>query len=143
MNKKSTAQIPCREGLWSVPLSKDEKPHLIGSKCPKCGEIVFPGNPVCVNCQNETMEDIQLSRKGKIWSFSTVMLRPPNWYEGPVPFDLGYVELEDGVRVWSRLLGAEAGTFKIGQEVELDIDVLQVDKEGNEVLGFCFVPAKN
>jgi hypothetical protein len=44
--------------------------------------------------------------------------------------------------IWARLLGAEPGTFRIGQEVELDIDVMQVDAEGNEILGFCFVPVR-
>jgi hypothetical protein len=39
-------------------------------------------------------------------------------------------------------LGDEAGTFKIGQEVELDIDVMQLNPEGNEILGYCFVPAE-
>jgi hypothetical protein len=39
-------------------------------------------------------------------------------------------------------LGAGHGTFKIGQEVELDIDVMQTDAEGNEILGYCFVPVK-
>ena len=88
------------------------------------------------------MYEIKLSRRGKVWSYSTVMLPPPQWYKGKVPFDLGYVELPEGVRIWTRLLGAEAGTFQIGQEVELDIDVMQIDDQGNEILGFCFVPAK-
>lgn len=138
-----TKQVPCKEGLWTVPKSSDEKPHLIGSKCPNCGEIVFPVNPVCVNCQHQSMEDFLLSRKGKIWSYSTVMLPPPKWYKGKVPFDLGYVELPEGVRIWTRLLGAEAGSFRIGQEVELDIDVMQTDAEGNEVLGYCFIPVND
>jgi uncharacterized OB-fold protein len=88
------------------------------------------------------MDNIKLSRRGKVWSFTTIMLPPPQWYKGVVPFDLGHVELEEGVRVWTRLLGAQAGTFKIGQEVELDIDVMQVDADGNEILGYCFVPVK-
>ena len=46
------------------------------------------------------------------------------------------------MKIWTRLLGAEPGTFKIGQEVELDIDVMQEDGEGNEILGYCFVPAE-
>ena len=88
------------------------------------------------------MNDITLSRRGKVWSYSTVMLPLPQWYKGPVPFDLGYVELLEGVRIWTRLLGAEAGTFRVGQEVELEIDTMQVNAEGNEILGFCFVPVK-
>jgi len=142
MAANSKIQIPCRDGLWSTPSFSDDKPQLIGSKCTNCGEVVFPVNQVCVNCQHQEMREIKLSRRGKIWSYSTVMLAPPQWYKGPVPFDLGYVELPEGVRIWSRLLGAEAGTFKIGQEVELHIDVMQEDGEGNEILGYCFVPAK-
>ncbi len=137
INKK---QIPCRDGLWSNPSSPDEKPQLIGSACPHCGEIFFPVNPVCVNCQNQTMNDIKLSRKGEIWSHTTIMLPPPQWYKGPVPFHLAYVELPEGVRIWTRIAGAEVGSLKVGQEVELEIDVLQEDAEGNEILGYCFVP---
>jgi hypothetical protein len=52
------------------------------------------------------------------------------------------VELPEGVNVYTRFLGAGHGTFKIGQEVELDIDVMQTDAEGNEILGYCFVPVQ-
>jgi uncharacterized OB-fold protein len=88
------------------------------------------------------MNEIRLNRKGKVYSHTTVMLAPPQWYKGPVPFDLGYVELPEGVRIWTRLLGSEPGSFQIGQEVELDIDVMQEDDEGNEILGYSFVPVK-
>lgn len=142
MTTESKMQIPCREGLWTTPSSPDEKPQLIGSKCPACGEVFFPANPVCVNCQSQKMDEIKLSRRGKIWSFTTIMLAPPQWYQGPVPFDLARVELPEGVRIWTRLLGAEAGTFEMGQEVELAIDVMQKDAEGNDILGFCFVPVE-
>ena len=142
MNANRKRQIPCCQGLWSAPSRSDEKPQLIGSQCPNCGEVVFPVNPVCVNCQSQKMNEVRLNRKGKVFSYATVMLAPPQWYKGPIPFDLGYVELPEGVRIWTRLLGAEAGKFKIGQEVELDRDVMQEDGEGNEILGYCFVPVK-
>jgi len=143
MAASTKKQIPCRDGLWSIPASPDEKPQLIGSKCPNCGEVFFPVNSVCVNCQSQAMNDIKLSRRGKVYSVSTVMLPPPQWYKGPVPFDLGYVELPDGVMIWTRLMGSGAGSFRIDQEVELDIDVMQVDGEGNEILGYCFVPVQS
>jgi uncharacterized OB-fold protein len=135
-------KIPCQEGLWSDSLSSDGKAQLIGNQCTCCGEVFFPSNPVCVNCQNPNMKSIKLNRIGKIWTYTTVMLAPPKWYKGPVPFDLGYVELPEGIRIWTRLLGAEPGTFKIGQEVELVIDVMQKDDDDNDVLGYCFVPLK-
>jgi len=45
--------------------------------------------------------------------------------------------------IWTRLMGSGAGSFRIDQEVELDIDVMQVDGEGNEILGYCFVPVQS
>jgi uncharacterized OB-fold protein len=136
-------KIPCQEGLWSIPSSLDETPQLMGNKCLNCGEIFFPANPICLNCQNKNMKKIKLSNKGKIWSYTTIMLAPPKWYKGPVPFDLGYIELPEKILIWSRLLGAEPGTFKIGQEVELKIDIIQKNNEGNDILGYCFIPIKH
>ena len=65
MTTNTKKQIPCRDGLWSKPSSPGEKPQLIGSKCPKCGEIYFPVNPTCVNCQSQTMNDIHVEPQGK------------------------------------------------------------------------------
>ncbi len=53
MTTSAKKQIPCRDGLWTVPSQPGEKPQLLGSKCPNCGEVVFPVNPVCVNCQSQ------------------------------------------------------------------------------------------
>ena len=46
-------RAPVKEGLWTAPSSADEESQLIGSKCPSCGEIIFPKNPVGVNYQPE------------------------------------------------------------------------------------------
>jgi len=137
MNEKK--QIPCKEGLWHTPSSPEGKPYLIGSKCPSCEDVVFPANPVCVNCQHQSMDEVRLNRNGKVWSFTTVMLPPPLWYKGPVPFNLGYVELPEGVKIWSRLMCGENKTLEIGQDVEFSIDVMQEDENGNEILGYCFI----
>ena len=69
-------------------------------------------------------------------------LRPPRYYKGSVPFDIGWVVLPEGASLVTRFIGAEPGSFKIGDEVELTIDVMQQDEEGNDILGFAFIPAK-
>jgi hypothetical protein len=80
--------IPVREGLWVNSINPQEKPQLIGSRCGDCGEIFFPKRwkGICLNCQKTKIEDILLSRRGKIYSFTIVMQgRPqPAPYKGPV-----------------------------------------------------------
>ena len=140
-NKKK--QVPVREGLWTITTSPSDKPQLIASKCPKCGEIYFPTNRVCVNCQNGHMNNIKLSRRGKIYALSVITLPPAGYYKGPVPFCVGWVHLPDGIRVNSLLFSNDLWSLKIGQEVELVIEKLQDDEEGNEIMGFGFAPVKN
>jgi uncharacterized OB-fold protein len=135
-NKK---QIPVLEGLWTTPSSPEEKPQLIGCRCPSCGEVVFPKNTVCVNCQHPTMDEIKLSRRGKIFSLSTVMLAPPKYYSGPVPYAIGYVELSDGIRILAPFSG-DPELLKVGMEVELVIEKVHEDDNGSELMGFKFRP---
>ena len=114
MVSNSKKQIPVKEGLWRTP--PDEEPYLIGSKCPSCGEIVFPKMQVCLNCQEQNVEEVKLSRKGKIYTVTVVMQQPPLYYKGPVPYALGYVELV--------------------------IEKLYDDDEGNELITYKFRPIK-
>ncbi len=133
--------IPVLEGLWTTPSSPEEKPQLIGSKCPSCGEVVFPKNMACINCQHEEMDEVKLSRRGKIITLSTVLLTPPRYYKGPVPYTIGYVDLPDEHTVYTAFSGAPEH-YKVGMDVELVIEKLHEDDQGNEIMGFKFKPVE-
>jgi uncharacterized OB-fold protein len=133
-------KIPVREGLWTTPSSPDEKPQLLGSRCPVCGEIFFPkkDHGPCINCQSTKLEEVKLSRRGKIYSYTVVMQRPPVYYQGDVPYALGYVELPEGVRVESLLAAPDLESLRIGMDAELVIERLHDDEAGNEVMTYKF-----
>lgn len=135
-------QIPIREGLWTTPSAPGEKPQLIGSKCLDCGEIFFPkkATGICTNCQSRNLEEIKLTGKGKIYSFTVVMQQPPEYYRGPVPYGEGFVELPEGVRVETLFTGCNPDELKIGMDVEMVIEKLHEDGEGNEVIAYKFRP---
>jgi len=137
-------RIPLKEGLWTIPSSPHEEPQLIGSKCLSCGEIFFPNKVKgrCINCQGENLEDIKLSRRGKIYSFTVVMIQPPVYYRGPVPYAFGYVELPEGVRVETLFTGCDFEDLRIGMDAELVIEKLYADDENNEVMTYKFRPIK-
>lgn len=134
---------PIREGFWTTPSSANEKAQLIGSKCSSCGEIFFPkkGKGRCVHCQKMTLEDIKLSRKGKIATFSVVMQQPGGgFYNGPVPYAYGCVDLPEEVRVETLFSTDDFDKLEVGKDVELTIEELCEDKEGNKILTFKFKP---
>lgn len=144
MTTSAKKQIPVKQGLWTVPTSPAEQPQLIGSKCSNCGEIFFPRREKgrCINCQSEKIEDVKLSRKGKIYSFAEVLIQPPVYYKGTVPYAFGYVELPEGVRVETLFTGCPPDALKLGVEAELVIEKLHIDEEGNEVLAYKFKPVE-
>ena len=137
-------KIPVREGLWTTPAAGDEKPRLVGSRCNACGEVFFPKRDlgICSNCQSTNLDSIPLSSKGKIYSYTVVMQRPPEYYKGDVPYAIGFVELPEGIRIETLFTGGNPEELKIGMDVEMVIEKLQEDEAGNEILAYKFKPTE-
>jgi uncharacterized OB-fold protein len=95
------------------------------------------------------MKSIQLKTKGTLWSW-TIQGFPPKSppygkVEAPedfIPYGVGYVELEDQVRVESRLTENDPEKLKIGMEMELVIEKFIEDKDGNDIMIYAFAPIK-
>jgi uncharacterized OB-fold protein len=138
-------QIPLVEGYFSWP---SDDPRLIATRCKSCGYCFFPkvcscGNP---NCENKKPEDILLSKRGKLDSYTIHYYPPPAPYVPPdpfVPFGIGLVEFPEGVRVIGQMTGCDPEKgLKIGMDVETVIEKLQEDKDGNEIMCWRFRPVK-
>jgi len=126
------------DNLFTIPKSPSEKPHLYGSKCKTCGEVTFPKQPWCANCGGEA-EELLIGPMGKLYSFTNVNNPVPEGYKGPVPFGVGSVAV-DGVRVMCYITEPDPSKLKIDMDMELVVEPLFVDDEGNNVVGFKFRP---
>lgn len=131
--------IPIREGLFSMPSKSGEKPYLLGSRCKACAQIAFPPRAVCSNCFSEEMENIPLSTKGKLYTYTIIGFPPPGM---TAPYAIGYIDLPEGVRIFSILTDWDQESLKVGMDVELVLGKFREDKEGNEVLTYKFRPAQ-
>jgi len=134
-------QIPIGEGLFVVPPSSSEKPYLIGSKCCSCGEVVFPPRYCCRRCCSRDLEEVALSRRGKLCSFTSILVKLPGAKLEP-PYFVGIVELPEGERIRTLLIGSSPDSLKIGDEMEPVIDVVYRDESDKEVLGWKFKPVR-
>jgi uncharacterized OB-fold protein len=132
----TTRQEPAIEGWFA----SDEAgaPHLVGSKCPRCGTYVFPPRPNnCPNpaCDCDHLESVQLSRRGTLWSYTENRYAPPPPYPATDPFEpfaVAAVELADeGLIVLGKVVdGTLAADLRIGMEMELTTMPLFTDDEG-------------
>ena len=114
-------------------------PSLIGSRCRHCGYVTFPARTVCSAClRNESMEAIPLGSRGRIETFSVLHIGTPGF---KAPYILAYV-LIGGAKVLSLITGCEPKeeSLEIGDEVELVVEKIREDEQGNEVRGYKFRP---
>jgi uncharacterized OB-fold protein len=137
MENGKKKMIPIREGLFTIPSSPLGKSNLIGSRCRNCQEVIFPQRPICLNCFAKALEEVALSSRGRLFTY-TINHQGPR--EFPTPYASGYIDLPEGVRIYSLLTDWETKGLKIGAEMELVIEKIKEDNEGNIVLGYKFRP---
>ncbi len=135
-------RVPFLEGLFVMP-SEGKPGYLVGSRCHKCGEVLFPKRDMCGNCLEEDTEEIALSSRGKIAGFTVVRHQPPAPYKGPepfVPFGLAEVELPEGLSVLAQLAGCDVDSLKINTHVDLTFENQYQDEQGDDVVMYKFKP---
>jgi uncharacterized OB-fold protein len=130
------AQLPAIDGWFATDDSGAA--HLIAGRCTQCGTYVFP--PRADNCPNpacdgEHLEQVPLSRRGTVWSYTENRYPPPAPYPATEPFEpfaIAAVELVDeGLIILGKVAdGALAADLKVGMEMELTTMPLYTDEDG-------------
>ena len=127
----AATRTPAVEG-WFTTGEDGRDPALLGSRCQGCGTFAFPAETsYCKNpdCSSTSFETVELSRRGRIWSYTDARYQPPAPYVAAdpyVPFCLAAVELsEEKLVVMGQVVpGVTVEDLAVGDEVELVIDTL-------------------
>lgn len=132
-------RVPAIEGWFT---SDEAAPALVGRRGTETGSYFFP--PTLAFSRNpsapaEELEEVELSRRGRVWSWTTNHYEPPAPYVAPdpfVPYTVVAVELpEEQMVVLGPLApGANADALAVGQEVELTLAPLYEDDEHEYVV---------
>jgi uncharacterized OB-fold protein len=133
--------IPFKQGVMHLAASASDDNYLIGSQCQSCGAVAFPKRVTCHRCRSDDMQEIPLSQRGRLASF-TVAWAAPEGFKPPVI--LGYIDLPEGVRLFSMLTGCKPAREALppGQEMELVFEEIRQDKDGNQIVAFKFRPVR-
>ena len=126
-------QVPFKEGLFE---DVDGGPALIGSRCRACGQVLFPSKPVCLNCLSTDVKLVHLSRDGKLYTYTIVYLPSEHF---PPPYAVGWIELPEGIRVFSQVRGWQERPLKIGMDMRMYVETLWQDGD-KDVIGYVFRP---
>lgn len=129
------------EGWFTV----GAEPALLGSQCESCRSTFFPPVPAegsfCRNpaCSGETFVSAELSRRGRVWSYTDAQYQPPAPYipatDPYEPFALAAVELPEGIVVLGQVAaGFGVDDLTVGDEVELVVETLYADEDDERVI---------
>ena len=91
--------------------------RLISTHCRQCGRVSFPPKPLCRSCWSEDIDWIDLPSSGTLYSFTRVHVVPRAFLTDAL-YDIGIVDLLNGVRLMCRLLNAGPDT-EIGSSVRM------------------------
>ena len=143
MSRPEDKYTAVKDDFFSKPLYPLDKVRLMGSKCRDCGEVFLGHVIACEHCQGENLESIPLGRTGTLYSYTINRIRPPGDYKGSdsfQPFAVGLVELPEGIRILSVLTDCDFDKLKVGMDLELSIEELYKDEDGNREITYKFRP---
>jgi len=103
--------------------------NIIGNKCGSCERIFFPPREACPYCRRKSlgkMEDMKLSGKGEIVTY-TIIHVGPEAFEKQVPYPVAIIKLEEGPQITAQIVDCNIDEVKIGMKVENTFRRIQED----------------
>lgn len=108
----------------SAPFWQACREHRLAlQKCGGCGTFRYPPRPVCPSCRSRGVEWTNLSGRGTVFSWITVVHPVPREvYAQDVPYVVALIDLEEGTRIASNIIGCDPAAVHGGMAVEVVFD---------------------
>jgi uncharacterized OB-fold protein len=118
MIQRDSDSLPYWEGLT--------KGELRIQRCSSCSKSVFYPRAICPHCFADQLTWIVASGKGTIYSY-TVVHQAFGPFAADVPFVVAIVELEEGVRMMTRIIDAAHEQIVVGTPVKVTFESVGED----------------
>jgi uncharacterized OB-fold protein len=92
--------------------------RLVAQQCAQCGRLRHPPRPMCPECHSLAVELTALSGRGVVYSYA--VLHHPQHPAFDYPVLAALIDLDEGIRVVSNLVGIEPDDIRIGLPVEAE-----------------------
>ncbi|MEH0420045.1 bifunctional MaoC family dehydratase N-terminal/OB-fold nucleic acid binding domain-containing protein [Streptomyces sp. B21-083] len=95
-----------------------DRHQLLIQRCLGCRTLRFPWLPGCNACGNGEWDTVEASGEGTVFSY--VILHHPPFPAFDPPYAVGLIELAEGVRIVSNVVGVPYDKVRIGMPVRLE-----------------------
>ena len=119
MTQEYAKPLP-RPNRLSRPFWDGAKRHeLLLQRCPACGHVWFPPSVRCPDCLSTEYTWSQASGRGRVWSWVVMWQRYFPAFEADIPYNVAYVELEEGPKLMTNIVGCENDAIYCDMAVEV------------------------
>jgi len=127
MNNTPTKPVPV-VNPWAKPFwDAAAQERLSIQKCPDCGKYIFYPRLACPDCFCDTLDWVDCSGRGTVYTFTVVENNAPSAFVGDIPFVVAVVRLEEGVQMLTNVVDCDPGDVHCEMEVEVTFERLDQD----------------
>jgi uncharacterized OB-fold protein len=94
--------------------------ELLVQRCRACERWYFPPRPFCPRCWSDDVEWRAVSGRGTLHSY-VINHRPAPGFEADTPYAIAVVQLEEGPRLLSNVLGIENTPERLVLDMPLEV----------------------
>jgi uncharacterized protein len=94
--------------------------ELLIQRCEECGDAFFYPRPFCPQCWSRAVHWEQASGKATLYTFSVVRRNDMPSFAARVPYVAAIVELEEGPRMMTNVVGIPVDDVRIGMPLVVD-----------------------
>jgi len=103
------------------------KGELLLQKCVACGHVRYPIAAYCPQCLSEEARWTPMSGRGVVFSSIVFHQVYHPAFKNDVPYNVSLIQLEEGPRMFSNVVGVSPQSVKVGEPVEVLFDRVTED----------------
>ncbi len=108
--------VPETQFYWD----KVREHELWIQRCNDCNHVFFYPRLHCPECTSDSVEPMQASGKGILYTYMINQRPPPGW-EAEAPYAIAIVQLEEGPRMMSNIVGIENTPENLVLDMPLEV----------------------
>jgi uncharacterized OB-fold protein len=120
--------IPAGDGLWAPFWQAAGQGSFVVQQCRSCGHLQFPAKENCATCLAADLEWVPVSGEGTVYSYVVYHQTWTPGYKEDVPYNVSIIELPEGVRLISNVVGVEPDDLHVGLPVVVCFEGLDDDR---------------
>lgn len=104
--------------------------ELVLQRCRDCGTVQHRPRAVCASCLSNSIEHFTASGRGTVYTYTVTRQNGVPPFRDALPYVLAYVDLEEGPRLITNIVGCDPTAVEIGMPVAVDFQDVEPSDPG-------------